>query len=145
MSEKKRNFEAVEILLPLPQLTIIGKVISSLKDLEDCPLQETENAPPARIRIFNEFAAAAKDIRVGDRLILITWLGLADRATLTTHPRNDPASPLTGVFSTRSPHRPNPIGMHTVEVTALISGNEFEVSGLEVLDQTPLLDIKVSL
>jgi L-fuculose-phosphate aldolase len=126
-------------------LEAIGKVHSPLKNIEDCPLQEQENAPPVEIEIFPRFQEAAKSIKPGDKLILFTWLNLGDRHVLTTHPRNNPAAPLTGVFSTRSPHRPNPIGIHFVQVTKIHTENSFEVSGLEVLDQTPIIDIKSGL
>src|SRR5687768_4002227 len=97
-------------------IKFIGTVHSLLKRIEDCPLQENENAPEAEIVIKTEFADGIADIKVGSALILLTWLHQADRNTLTTKPRNDPHAPLMGVFSTRSPDRPNPIGLHSVEV-----------------------------
>ena len=123
-------------------LMFIGKVNSDLKTLEQCPLLEHENAPPATIEIFGEFAQGIKDIIPGDRLILFTWLHQADRAVLITRPRNNLNAPLTGVFSTRSPDRPNPIGIHIVKVTSVLHDNRFVVEGLEVLDQTPIVDLK---
>jgi tRNA-Thr(GGU) m(6)t(6)A37 methyltransferase TsaA len=122
-------------------LKFIGKIESSLKRLEDCPRQENEDAPPATIVIYPAFAEAMKDIQAGDEILLLTWMHKADREVMTTRPRNDPAAPLTGIFSTRSPDRPNPIGMHYVKVTA-VSENEIKLAALEVLDQTPLVDIK---
>lgn len=124
------------------EVRIIGKVLSGIKRIEDCPLQESEDAPPAVIELLPEYFPAAKDIRKGDELLLLTWLGLADRSVLTTYPRNNPDNPLTGVFSTRSPHRPNPIGFHRVRVLAINSEGNISVSALEVLDQTAVLDIK---
>ena len=120
----------------------IGVIHSDLKELRDCPLQEHENAPGAVIEIFTEFEEGAKNLKQGDELILLTWLHLADRAVLSTKPRNDPNASLTGVFSTRSPNRPNPIGIHFVKVVSDFKNRKFTVSGIEVLDQTPLIDIK---
>ena len=126
-------------------LTFIGKINSTLKRLEDCPRLEHEQAPSAVIEIFAPYGEAMKDIKPGSELILFTWLHVADRNVLTTHPRNDLNAPLTGIFSTRSPDRPNPIGMHCVKVVSMLNENTFIVSALEALDQTPLLDIKPDL
>jgi tRNA-Thr(GGU) m(6)t(6)A37 methyltransferase TsaA len=125
-----------------PILLLIGVVHSHLKRLEDCPLQESENAPQAILEIFPEYIKGIKDIKKGDQLLILTWLHKSDRTVVATHPRNDPAIPLTGVFSTRSPDRPNPIGLHAVEVVSILDAGMIKVSGLEVLDQTPLIDIK---
>jgi tRNA-Thr(GGU) m(6)t(6)A37 methyltransferase TsaA len=122
-------------------LKVIGTIHSTLKNLEDCPRQEDEDAPGATIIIASEYTEAIKNIKAGEEILLLTWLHAADRSVTKTHPRNDPNAPETGVFSTRSPDRPNPIGIHSVKVLA-ISGNELKVSALEVLDQTPLIDIK---
>jgi len=126
-------------------LKLIGKVHSELRRLEDCPLLEHENAPEAAIEIFEEFREAVKNIKPGDDIILLTWLHKADRTILTTRPRNNPGAAITGVFSTRSPDRPNPIGIHFVKIVSIAENNRFKVSGLEVLDGTPLIDIKPSL
>lgn len=123
-------------------ITFIGKVHSELKKLEDCPLLEHENAPQATIEVFTEFKEGIKDIKSGSKLILFTWLHQADRTVLNTRPRNNPHAPITGIFSTRSPDRPNPIGIHFVKVVAVLQDNQFLVAGLEVLDQTPIIDIK---
>ena len=122
-------------------LKVIGTIHSTLKNLEDCPRQEDENAPGATISIANDYLACIKDIKPGEEILLFTWLHAADRSVMKTHPRNDPKAPERGVFSTRSPDRPNPIGIHSVKVLE-ISGNKLKVSALEVLDQTPLIDIK---
>jgi L-fuculose-phosphate aldolase len=108
----------------------------------DCPLQENENAPSASIEIFPEFNDAATNIKAGDELLVFTWLGLGDRSVLKTFPRNDPKNGMRGVSSTRSPHRPNPIGIHVVEVTAVQGDGIIQVAALEVLDKTLVLDIK---
>ncbi|HYG20167.1 MAG TPA: tRNA (N6-threonylcarbamoyladenosine(37)-N6)-methyltransferase TrmO [Ohtaekwangia sp.] len=123
------------------QLTIIGTIHSQLKNLEDCPRQEDEAAPGATLVIAPEFSEGIKDIQAGDDLLLFTWLHRADRKVIACQPRNDPHAPLTGVFSTRSPDRPNPIGIHYVKVVE-IEGASIRVSNLEVLDQTPVIDIK---
>ena len=86
-------------------------------------------------------ADALRDLRPGAEIIVLTWLDRADRGVLVTRPRNDPRNPLTGVFSTRSPDRPNPIGLHRVPVIA-VDGLRIQVGGLEALDGTPVLDVK---
>ena len=124
------------------KIQFIGKVRSQLKRIEDCPLQESENAPEAEIIVFPEFIEGIQDMKPGSEIVLLTWLHEADRNTLKTQPRNNPDAPLTGVFSTRSPDRPNPIGIHSVKVLAVGGNGLLKVSALEVLDQTPLIDIK---
>jgi tRNA-Thr(GGU) m(6)t(6)A37 methyltransferase TsaA len=126
----------------MARLKFIGIIHSSLKRVEDCPKLETEDAPEAEIEIYNEFVSGSKDMKPGSSLLLFTWLHLANRMTLTTHPRNNPKAPLTGVFSTRSPDRPNPIGIHTVNIISIGENGYIKVSGLEVLDKTPVIDIK---
>jgi len=84
---------------------------------------------------------ALADIAAGDQLVLLTWLDRAERDVLTVHPRDDPSRPPTGVFSTRSQHRPNPIGLHRVEVLS-VEGRRVEVRSLEALDGTPIVDVK---
>lgn len=128
----------------MTELKIIGKIHSSLKSLEECPRQEHEHAPSAKIEIASGFTMAAQNIKSGDRIIVLTWLDRADRTVMMTHPRNDTSHPLTGVFSTRSPDRPNPIGLHFVTVKN-VSGYFIELESLEVLDQTPVIDIKSGL
>jgi tRNA-Thr(GGU) m(6)t(6)A37 methyltransferase TsaA len=125
------------------KLKPIGIVHSQLVRLEDCPRQESENAPEATLEIFAPFVEGVADVKPGDKLIVFTWLHKADRTTLKTRPRNNSEAALCGVFSTRSPDRPNPIGMHVVNVLTLPSKNKLRVSNLEVIDQTPLIDIKI--
>ena len=122
-------------------LKILGKVHSALKQKEDCPLQENENVPAASIEIFPEFLEGIKDIKKGSPILLLTWLHEADRSVIKCVPRNNFDQPKIGVFSTRSPDRPNPIGIHSVNVIS-IKGNVINVSALEALDQTPVVDIK---
>jgi tRNA-Thr(GGU) m(6)t(6)A37 methyltransferase TsaA len=124
-----------------PAIKFIGTIHSPFKRIEDCPLQESENAPEASITIFPEFTEGIKDIKKGDELVLLTWLHAADRTVTKCIPRRNYDAPQIGVFSTRSPDRPNPIGMHTVKVLS-VAADGMKVSRLEVLDQTPLVDIK---
>ena len=128
-----------------PTLHLIGIVRSSLKSLEDCPLQGTEGAPEAILEIKNEYAAGLKGVKKGSSLVLLTWLHAGDRTTLQCYPRNEKDSPVIGVFATRSPSRPNPIGLHHVKIVEVISHTTLKVFPLEVLDGTPLLDIKPDL
>jgi len=100
-------------------LKIIGNIHSELKRIEDCPLQENENAPEAVVEIFPEFLEGIKDIKVGSKILLLTWLHKADRGVIQCVPRNNYDSPMIGVFSTRSPDRPNPIGVHSVKVLSI--------------------------
>jgi tRNA-Thr(GGU) m(6)t(6)A37 methyltransferase TsaA len=124
------------------QIKIIGVIHSPLKKIEDCPLQETENAPEATLAILPEFSAGIANITAGQKLMLLTWLHMADRSVIKCIPRRDYGSPEIGVFSTRSPDRPNPIGVHVVKVKSISKDGMIRVSELEVLDQTPLIDIK---
>ena len=128
-----------------PTLKFIGRIQSSLKKIEDCPLQEGENAPGAILQIFPEFVTGIRDIEVGAEIILLTWLHNADRTVLKCYPRNHTKAPMIGVYSTRSPDRPNPIGLHHTKVVSINKEGLINVSALEVLDQTPLLDIKPAL
>lgn len=127
------------------RITFIGKIRSALKRLEECPLLENENAPEATLAILPEYMEGIKDVKPGSRLILLTWLHRADRTVVKTQPRNNPLAPMTGVFSTRSPDRPNPIGIHFTKVISVLPDNKLLVEGLEVLDETPLIDIKPDL
>ena len=128
-----------------PNLTFdlhpIGRVVSALVDRKNAPRQPDEGAPPAWLEIDPAVAEAARDLRVGDEIILLTWLDRARRDTLLVHPRGVPDRTEMGVFSTRSPDRPNPIGVHRVAIVA-IEPLRIKVSGLEAIDGTPVLDIK---
>lgn len=122
----------------------IGVVRSPLRDLDQAPRQADEGAPAAEL-VFDEQVAAALDgIEAGAVIELLTWLHQASRDTLQTRPRDDPDRALTGVFATRSPGRPNPIGLHTV--TVIEAGpRSLRVAGLEVIDGTPVIDVKIAL
>lgn len=119
----------------------IGYVASPLTDLASAPRQGDEGAPDARLEVDPEFLAGLDGIAPGDRILVLTWLDRAGRDVLRVHPRGDKSRPEQGVFSTRSPHRPNPIGLHRVEVISIDGGN-LEVRKLEALDGTPIVDIK---
>lgn len=122
----------------------IGVVRSSLTRLEGAPLQEDEGAPEAWLDLAPRFAEGLAGIKAGDELIVLTWLHLARRDVFQVHPRGRPENPLTGVFATRSPDRPNPIGLHRVSVLE-VSARRLRVAPLEAIDGTPLIDIKVVL
>jgi tRNA-Thr(GGU) m(6)t(6)A37 methyltransferase TsaA len=120
----------------------IGHVESPLLNRESAPKQGEEGSPLAVLVFDRRVQAALGSIRVGDRLLLLTWLDRADRNVLEVHPRDDRAVPLRGVFSTRSQDRPNPIGVHRVTVVSIIDGIRLQVKNLEALDQTPIIDVK---
>jgi tRNA-Thr(GGU) m(6)t(6)A37 methyltransferase TsaA len=120
----------------------IGYVRSTLKRLEDCQNQNWEGAPDAWVEIYPAFAEGLEDITPGSEVILITWLHKARRNVLKVHPRGNPQNPLRGVFATRSPDRPNPLGLHRVEILEVEGKGRFRVHALEVLDGTPVIDIK---
>jgi tRNA-Thr(GGU) m(6)t(6)A37 methyltransferase TsaA len=122
----------------------IGVVRSRLHATAEAPNQAFEGAPEAQLEIDPAFAAALHLVEPGDELIVLTWLHLADRNVLQTHPRGDETIPLTGVFRTRSPDRPNPIGVHRVSVTGL-EGTTVRVAALEAIDGTPVIDLKVAM
>ena len=119
----------------------IGRVESELTDVHAAPKQGGEGAPDAWIAFEPEVLDGLGSIGPGDRLVVLTWLDRARRDVLEVHPRDDRSNPLTGVFSTRSADRPNPIGLHEVEVLAL-EGARMQVRPLEALDGTPVLDLK---
>lgn len=119
----------------------IGVLRSELTSLRDAPRQGNEGAPDAWIEVEAWAADALDGIRVGDALLVITWFDRARRDVLRVHPRSDPENPLTGVFATRSPDRPNPLGLHPVTVRA-IEGARVRVGPIEAIDGTPVVDLK---
>jgi tRNA-Thr(GGU) m(6)t(6)A37 methyltransferase TsaA len=123
------------------ELRQIGVVESALVDLEAAPKQGGEGAPEAWIVLDPAVLDGLDGIEAGSRLLLLTWLHLGDRDVLRVHPRDDASNPLRGVFSTRSASRPNPIGLHEVEVLEVGSG-QLRVAPLEVVDGTPVVDLK---
>ena len=122
----------------------IGVVSSPLTDRGEAPKQGFEGAPDAWVVLEPGVAAGLDGLRPGDEIIVLTWLHRADRDVLRVHPRDDPANPERGVFTTRSADRPNPIGLHRVEVAA-IDGLRVLVRGLEAVDGTPVVDLKPAL
>ena len=122
-------------------LKVIGKVESRLTDLDAAPRQADEGAPEAWLVFEPEVLEGLRNIRPGDEVVLITWLDRAQRDVLTVYPRGDTSRAQEGVFSTRSPHRPNPIGLHRVEITG-IEGRRLRVRHLEALNGTPIIDLK---
>ncbi|HSL28003.1 MAG TPA: tRNA (N6-threonylcarbamoyladenosine(37)-N6)-methyltransferase TrmO [Anaerolineales bacterium] len=119
----------------------IGYIRSTLRRLEDAPMQGDEGAPEAWLELTAQAAPGLMGIKAGDELFLLTWLHLAERHVLQVHPRGDLSRPLAGVFATRSPDRPNPIGLHRVSVLE-VAGQRLRVSPLEAIDGTPIVDIK---
>jgi tRNA-Thr(GGU) m(6)t(6)A37 methyltransferase TsaA len=119
----------------------IGTVHSPISDPADAPRQGDEGAPDAWISFAPGLDEAARDLRPGDDVLVLTWLHLADREVLAVHPRDDASRPLTGVFSTRSSDRPNPIGLHRVRILD-IDDQRIQVGALEAVDGTPVVDIK---
>lgn len=119
----------------------IGSVESPLVHPDEAPNQGDEGAPDAWVVLDPSLRPAMRDLEVGGEAIVLTWLDRADRDTLVVHPRGDPNRPPTGVFSTRSQDRPNPIGLHTVEIMA-IDDTRVRVRNLEAIDGTPVVDIK---
>ena len=126
------------------ELRQIGRVESPLVDLASAPRQGDEGAPVATIRFDASVGEALRDLHVGDDVIVLTWLDRARRDVLSVYPRGDERIPLCGVFSTRSPDRPNPIGLHPVTVVA-IDGPLVRVTDLEAIDGTPVIDVKPAL
>jgi tRNA-Thr(GGU) m(6)t(6)A37 methyltransferase TsaA len=122
-------------------LHAIGIVRSPLKDRNSAPNQGSEEAPDAWIELAPSVQDGLDRIEAGDELIVITWLHESRRDVLKTHPRGDTSVPLTGVFATRSPDRPNPIGLHPVTVLEIV-GRELKVRPLEAIDGTLVVDIK---
>ena len=124
-----------------PRLRPIGVIRSALVSTDAAPRQGAEGAPDAWLEVFPWAADGVQGIAAGDALIVLTWLDRAQREVLQVHPRSDPANPLTGVFATRSPHRPNPIGLHPVTVRR-VEGTRLLVGPIEAVDGTPVVDLK---
>lgn len=123
------------------EINPIGQVESPLSDRASAPKQGVEGAPEAWLVFDPAMADGISDLAAGDDLFVFTWLHRADRSVLAVHPRDDPSNPLTGVFSTRSADRPNPVGLHRVRVVAT-DGLRVRVSDLEAIDGTPIVDVK---
>jgi tRNA-Thr(GGU) m(6)t(6)A37 methyltransferase TsaA len=123
----------------------IGVIRSDLKTRDEAPRQGDEGAPDAWLEVAPWAAAAVDGLQIDDQIIVIAWFHRADRTVLQVHPRGEPKNPLTGVFATRSPDRPNPLGLHTVTVRAIedsAQGPRLRVGPIETIDGTPIVDIK---
>lgn len=123
------------------ELRPIGRVESPLTETEEAPKQGYEGAPEAWLVFESDVLEALDGVQVGDRLIVLTWLDRARRDILRVHPRDDVTNPEQGVFATRSADRPNPIGVHEVDVVS-IDGERVRVRDLEAIDGTPIVDLK---
>jgi len=123
-------------------ISAIGLVRSTLKNRADAPRQGWEGAPDVKLEIFAEFLPALEGIEAGQDVWILTWLHESQRSVLRVHPRGDMRNPVTGVFATRSPDRPNPIGLHRARVLRIDANGWLEVQGLEAIDGTPVIDIK---
>jgi tRNA-Thr(GGU) m(6)t(6)A37 methyltransferase TsaA len=119
----------------------IGFVHSTLKDRSEAPRQGSEGAPDAWLEVDPAVAAGLEGLAVGDEIILITWFHQSQRDVLKVHPRSDKNIPMAGVFATRSPDRPNPLGLHRVTILEM-AANRLKVGPLEAIDGTPVVDIK---
>lgn len=122
----------------------IGIIRSTLRALKDAPRQGSEGAPDAWLELDPAYSEGLLGFAPGDEVVVITWLHRADRDVLQVHPRNELQNPLTGVFLTRSPDRPNPLGLHQVTVRE-ISGTRLRIGPIEAIDGTPVVDIKAVL
>jgi tRNA-Thr(GGU) m(6)t(6)A37 methyltransferase TsaA len=122
----------------------IGVIRSALRAPADAPRQGSEGAPDAWLEVHPRFMPALNGVVVGDDVVVITWLHRADRDVLEVHPRGEAHNPLTGVFATRSPHRPNPLGLHRVTVRE-IAESRLRIGPIEAIDGTPVVDVKAVL
>ena len=125
-------------------LTVIGVIESSLQTPEQAPRQGSEGAPDAWLALDEAYGRGLTGMGVGVELIVVTWLHRASRSVLEVHPRDDPTKMIAGVFATRSPHRPNPLGLHRVTVLE-ISGSRLRIGPIEAIDGTPVVDVKASI
>jgi tRNA-Thr(GGU) m(6)t(6)A37 methyltransferase TsaA len=123
-------------------ISAIGCVHSSLKERRGAPRQGWEGAPNARLEIYPAFAEGLDGIKAGEDIWILTWLHESERSVLKVHPRNEVLNPMMGVFATRSPDRPNPIGLHRSKVLNVDGGGWLQVEALEAIDGTPIIDIK---
>lgn len=123
-------------------LTPIGYIRSALENLGEAPHQGHEGAPDAWIELDPKYVEAMAGLALGDEVLVLAWFHRADRTKLAVRPRGDSERPLTGVFATRSPHRPNPIGLHRVTIRE-IAGNRLRIGPIEAIDGTPIVDIKI--
>ena len=119
----------------------IGVIRSTLKERSKAPKQGSEGAPDVWLEVYPFVAKGLDGLAVGDEIVVLTWLHRAHREVLKVHPRSDPDRKLTGVFATRSPDRPNPIGLHQVTIRKIVK-NRLRIGPMEAIDGTPVIDIK---
>ncbi len=124
-----------------PELNVIGILHSDISSLDDAPKGYDESNRTGTLEIFSEYEDGLEGVEAGQTLVVLFWLHRSARDILKVHPRGNRQKPLRGVFSTRSPVRPNPIGISELEVVA-VNGNRIQVRKLDMLDQTPIIDIK---
>jgi tRNA-Thr(GGU) m(6)t(6)A37 methyltransferase TsaA len=139
--DMRRDARGTATARPVMRLRAIGVIRSPLRAHSAAPMQGSEGAPDAWLEVRPTAAQGLQGLAVGDEIIVVTWLHRARRDVLRVHPRSDPRNPLTGVFATRSPDRPNPLGLHPVTVRA-IDGHRLRVGPIEAIDGTPVVDIK---
>jgi tRNA-Thr(GGU) m(6)t(6)A37 methyltransferase TsaA len=120
----------------------IGHVSSTLVDRKHAPKQGGEGGPEAWLVFRPEYEEALRDLQVGEEVLVLTWLHRSNRETLRVHPRGERSAPERGVFSTRSPDRPNPVGIHRVRILEIATPTRLKVSDLEAIDGTPIIDVK---
>ena len=123
------------------QLRPIGVIRSNLKKRSQASMQGSEGAPDAWLEVSSFAVQALKGLASGNQIIVVTWLHMARRDVLKVHPRSDRRRPLTGVFATRSPDRPNPLGFHRVTLRKIVN-NRLRIGPIEAIDGTPVVDIK---
>jgi tRNA-Thr(GGU) m(6)t(6)A37 methyltransferase TsaA len=123
------------------RLRAIGIIRSRLKTRRSAPRQGDEGAPDAWLELRRSVARGIEGLAAGDEILVVTWFHQARRDVLAVYPRGDPRRPLTGVFATRSPDRPNPLGLHRVTVKR-VAGNRLRIGPIEAIDRTPVVDIK---
>jgi tRNA-Thr(GGU) m(6)t(6)A37 methyltransferase TsaA len=126
---------------PAARLRPVGVIRSAVKARASAAKQGAEGAPDAWLEVHAWASEALRGLAAGDEIIVITWLHKARRDVFEVHPRSDRRNPLTGVFATRSPDRPNPLGLHPVSVRA-VDGNRLRIGPIEAIDGTPVVDIK---
>lgn len=141
LERNQANPDGASKINPIYEVRPVAWVESPLVDVAHAPMQGDEGAPPAWLVFEPDMAEAMQDLRAGDHVLVLSWLDRARRDVLSTHPRGDPQRPRLGVFSTRSPDRPNPIGLHRVQILA-VEGLRILVSNLEAVNGTPILDVK---
>ena len=144
MALRKTTIKSSQRSSKTAHLRAIGVIRSVIKKRSDAPMQGLEGAPDAWLEVNPSAADALDGLKAGDDVVLITWLHKARRDVLKVHPRSDKSRPLTGVFATRSPDRPNPLGLHRVTIRKILK-NRLRIGPLEVIDGTPVVDIKAVL